>query len=41
MSACATYPAIVPQASFVDKVDVELKQDVTSHTSAGIVASKT
>ncbi len=41
LSACATYQPMVPQASFVDKVDVELKQDVASPTIGAIVASKT
>lgn len=41
LSACANHPPIVPQASFIDRVDVELKQDVTSPTIAGMVASKT
>lgn len=41
LSACASYPPMVPTTAYVEKVDVELKQEVTSPTIAGLVSART
>jgi len=41
VSACASYPPMVPRESFIDKVDVSLKETVTSPTIGGLVAAQT